>query len=123
MSVVWIAAFGMLSAGALLCLYRVALGPSLLDRVVGTETLLAIIAAGLGVYVALGRDVTVTPALVVVALLGFVGAVSVSRYVGGMLVHSADDGQDAGLPPAAEAAYEPPAGGAGQGRGSGGDGR
>lgn len=102
MSVVGVIAYGLLGAGALLCLVRVALGPSLLDRVVGTETLLAIVTAGLGVHLTLGRDPTVVPVLVVVALLGFTGAVSVSRYVGGMLVHSADDGTDVGLPVAAE---------------------
>jgi multicomponent Na+:H+ antiporter subunit F len=41
--------------------------------------------------------------LVVVALLAFVGSVSIARYVGGMLIRSATgDGSDVGLPPAAE---------------------
>jgi multicomponent Na+:H+ antiporter subunit F len=41
--------------------------------------------------------------LVVVALLAFVGSVSVARYVGGMLLRSATgDGRDLGLPVAAE---------------------
>jgi multicomponent Na+:H+ antiporter subunit F len=112
-TVVWVVAFGMLGTGAGLTLLRVARGPSLLDRVVGTETLLAIITAGLGVYAALARQTTVVPVLVVVALLGFVSAVSVARYIGGMLVHSEDDGQDVGLPRAAEDA-------AGGGPGAGG---
>ena len=102
MTVVAVIAYGMLAAGAALSLVRVALGPSLLDRVIGTDTLLAITAAGLGVYVALSRDGTAVPVLVVVALLGFVGSVAVARYIGGMLVHSEDDGQDLGLPRAAE---------------------
>jgi multicomponent Na+:H+ antiporter subunit F len=45
----------------------------------------------------------------VVALLGFLGAVSVARYVGGMLLQSSGDATDVGLPPAAElAAGGPP---------------
>ena len=41
--------------------------------------------------------------LVVVSLLAFVGSVSIARYVGGMLDPvGAGDGQDVGLPPAAE---------------------
>jgi multicomponent Na+:H+ antiporter subunit F len=95
-------AYVLLGGGALMALVRLALGPSLLDRVVATDTLLVIIAAGLAVYAALERDPTVVPVLVVVSLLAFVGSVSVARYVGGMLVRSADDGQDVGLPMAAE---------------------
>ncbi|MGY1709385.1 monovalent cation/H+ antiporter complex subunit F [Geodermatophilus sp. SYSU D00758] len=102
MSVVWVVAFGLLGAGALLCLVRVALGPSLLDRVVATETLLAVITAGLAAYAGLARDPTVAEVLLAVTLLGFTGAVGVSRYVGGMLVRSSDDGRDVGLPIAAE---------------------
>jgi multicomponent Na+:H+ antiporter subunit F len=96
--VVWVAAFAMLSGGAALALVRVWRGPSLLDRVVATETLLAIVAGGVAVYAALARDATVVPVLVVVALLGFLGAVAAARYVGGMLGHSSADGRDAGLP-------------------------
>ena len=95
---------GLLGAGALLALIRLARGPSLLDRVVATDTLLVIISASLAVHAALERDPTVVPVLVVVSLLAFVGSVSIARYIGGMLVHSTGDGQDVGLPPAAEAA-------------------
>jgi multicomponent Na+:H+ antiporter subunit F len=101
-TVVYWLAFGLLGSGALLALVRLARGPSLLDRVVATDTLLVIIAAGLAVYAALARDPTLVPVLVVVSLLAFVGSVSVARYIGGMLIRSAGDGQDVGLPEAAE---------------------
>nr|WP_221204003.1 monovalent cation/H+ antiporter complex subunit F [Modestobacter versicolor] len=94
----------MLGTGVLLALVRLALGPSLLDRVVATDALLVIVSAGLAVYAALTRNPTVVPVLVVVSLLGFVGSVSVARYIGGMLMESTGDGQDVGLPPAAEGA-------------------
>jgi multicomponent Na+:H+ antiporter subunit F len=95
--------YGLVGGGALLALVRLARGPSLLDRVVATDTLLVIISAGLAVYAALERDPTVVPVLVVVSLLAFVGSVSVARYVGGMLLRSrTGDGSDLGLPPAAE---------------------
>ena len=103
MTVVFVLAYGMLGGGALLALVRLARGPSLLDRVVATDILLVIISAGLAVYAALQRDPTVVPVLVVVALLAFVGSVSIARYVGGMLIRSAaGDGSDVGLPPAEE---------------------
>jgi multicomponent Na+:H+ antiporter subunit F len=96
--------FAMLGGGVLLALVRLARGPSLLDRVVATDALLVIISAGLAVYAALTRNPTVVPVLVVVSLLGFVGSVSVARYIGGMLLESAGDGRDVGLPRAAEEA-------------------
>lgn len=95
-------AYALLAGGALLTMVRVVRGPSLLDRVVGTETLLAIIAVSIAVHAALTRQVSFVPVLLVVALLGFLGAVAVARYVGGMLLHSSDDGSDVGLPLAAE---------------------
>ena len=101
MTVVAVLAFAMLGGGALLALVRLARGPSLLDRVVATDTLLVIIAAGIAVHAALYRDPTLVPVLVVVSLLAFVGSVSVARYIGGMLVRSSD-GTDPGLPVAAE---------------------
>ena len=103
MGVLSVLAYALLGGGALLALVRLALGPSLLDRVVAIDTLLVIISAGLAVYAALQRDPTVVPVLVVVALLAFVGSVAIARYVGGMLIRSGSgDGRSAELPPAAE---------------------
>ena len=83
MIVVAVIAHTLLGSGALLALLRLARGPSLLDRVVATDTLLVIIAASLAVHAALSRDATVVPVLVVVSLLAFVGSVSIARYVAG----------------------------------------
>ena len=102
MTIVDSALYALIGGGALLALVRLARGPSLLDRVVATDTLLVIISAGLAVHAAITRDPTVVPVLVVVALLAFVGSVSVARYIGGMLISSSGDGQDVGLPLADE---------------------
>ena len=104
MTVVFALAYGLLGSGALLALIRLARGPSLLDRVVATDTLLVIIAAGLAVHAALQQDPTLVPVLVVVSLLAFVGSVSVARYVGGMLVRSPGGGDTGGAPGATGAA-------------------
>ena len=107
MIVVSVVAHALLGGGALLALIRLARGPSLLDRVVATDTLLVIISASLAVHAALTRDPTVIPVLVVVSLLAFVGSVSIARYVGGMLLRSGSgDDQDGGLPEAAEVREE-----------------
>ena len=103
MIVVGYVLYALIGGGALLALVRLTLGPSLLDRVVATDTLLVIISASLAVHAALERDPTVVPVLVVVSLLAFVGSVSIARYVGGMLLQSGTgDGRDVGLPEAAE---------------------
>ena len=81
MTVVGVVVAVALGLAALLCLVRLALGPTLPDRVVAAETLLAVAVAGLGAHVALTQDTTVLPVLVVLSLLGFVGAVSVARYL------------------------------------------
>jgi multicomponent Na+:H+ antiporter subunit F len=103
MIVVAVIAHALLGSGALLALVRLARGPSLLDRVVATDTLLVITSASLAVHAALSRDPTVLPVLVVVSLLAFVGSVSIARYVGGMPLQSTTgDGSYVGLPRAAE---------------------
>ena len=106
MTVVLVLAYAFLGGGALLAVIRLARGPSLLDRVVASDVILVIVAAGLAVHAALRRDPTLVPVLVVVSLLAFVGSVSVARYIGGMLLRSSGDGQDVGLPEAAESGTE-----------------
>ncbi|MGY1684856.1 monovalent cation/H+ antiporter complex subunit F [Geodermatophilus sp. SYSU D00867] len=93
MSWVAVVAFGLVGAGALLALVRLARGPSLLDRVVAGDAMLVITAGGLGVHVALSRDASAVSVLVVVSLLGYIGAIAVVRYVGGMVLDrpSGDD--------------------------------
>jgi len=93
-TLVFVLAYVLLGSGALMALVRLALGPSLLDRVVATDTLLVIVAAGLAVYAALQRDPTVVPVLGGVSLLAFVGSISVARYVGGMLIRSSDESRE-----------------------------
>ena len=90
MTAVYAVLYSLIGVGALLTLVRLALGPSLLDRVVATDTLLVIVSAGLAVHAGLARDPTLVRVLVVVSLLAFVGSVSVARYIGGMLLRAQD---------------------------------
>ena len=99
MTVVAIVCFALLGVAAVLILTRLAIGPSLLDRVVATDALLVTIACGIAVYCAVYRDISLEPVLLVVALLAFVGSVSVARYIGGMLV-SAEAPSDGSRPDA-----------------------
>ncbi|MEU2092528.1 monovalent cation/H+ antiporter complex subunit F [Nocardia beijingensis] len=80
MTVVAVIAAVILTAAALLTTYRVVMGPSTLDRVVGIDSLMAIAACGLAVWAAYSADTTVVPAIVALALVGFLGSAAVSRF-------------------------------------------
>ena len=78
----------MLSVAAVLAATRIARGPSMPDRAVALDTLVAIFIAGLGTEAAYNRHASTLPVLVVLSLVGVVGSVSVARYATG---READD--------------------------------
>ena len=71
----------LLAASVIIAAYRIVRGPSILDRMIGTDVVLASIMCGLGGYMAMSDRTDLLPVLIVLAMLGFVGSVSVSRYV------------------------------------------
>ncbi|SCL31822.1 monovalent cation/H+ antiporter complex subunit F [Micromonospora inyonensis] len=73
----------LLSATALLALARIVRGPSLLDRLVATELLLATMIAAVGTEAAVNRHTRTLPVLVVLSLLGFLGSVALVRFAAG----------------------------------------
>ncbi|MEU1756684.1 monovalent cation/H+ antiporter complex subunit F [Micromonospora matsumotoense] len=70
----------LLAVAGALTLTRIVRGPSVLDRAVATDVLLAIVVAAVATEAAYSRDATALPILVVLAILGFVGSVSVARF-------------------------------------------
>jgi multicomponent Na+:H+ antiporter subunit F len=68
-----------LSAG--LCLVRLVVGPSVPDRIVALDALLYVVVSGIAVGAAATQDGSFLAVLVAVALLGFVGTVTVARFV------------------------------------------
>ncbi|MDO3700543.1 monovalent cation/H+ antiporter complex subunit F [Micromonospora sp. C28SCA-DRY-2] len=68
------------SITALCALVRLYRGPSLLDRVIAADMLLATMIGGVGAEAAVNRNATSLPVLVVLSLLGFVGSVSLVRF-------------------------------------------
>ena len=77
---VWIAAGTMLSAAALATMFRMLLGPTTLDRLVALDTLVAVTMCAIGTWAAFSLDTTVTYSLTALALITFVGSVSVARF-------------------------------------------
>lgn len=62
-------------------IYRIAAGPSLLDRVIAADVLLAIFGAALAAEMAINRHTDNLALLVVMSVIGFIGSVTVARFV------------------------------------------
>jgi multicomponent Na+:H+ antiporter subunit F len=83
MSVVLAGCVAVLGVAALLLVARISMGPTMLDRVVALDVLVAVVICGLALEAAINRHTTTLPILVVLSLLGFVGSVSVARFTKG----------------------------------------
>lgn len=66
------------AAGAII---RIARGPSLLDRVLASDVLLAILGAALCIDMAVNRHLNNLMLLVALSIVGFIGSVTVARFV------------------------------------------
>lgn len=66
------------AGGAIL---RIARGPSLLDRVLATDVLLAILGAALCIDMAVNRHLNNLMLVMAISIIGFVGSVTVARFV------------------------------------------
>ena len=80
MNTVWIIAAVMLTAAATIVMFRILVGPSTLDRIVAVDTLVAVAMCSIGTWAAFSLDTTVTYGLTALALISFVGSVSVARF-------------------------------------------
>lgn len=80
MTTVWILAAVMLIAATAVTLFRMLAGPSTLDRLVALDTFVAVTMCAIGTWAAFSLDTTVTYGLTALALISFVGSVSVARF-------------------------------------------
>ncbi|WP_449374359.1 monovalent cation/H+ antiporter complex subunit F [Arthrobacter psychrolactophilus] len=81
MGVVVIIVTVLLSLASAGTIYRIAKGPSLLDRVIAADVLLAIFGAALATEMAMNRHIDNLALLVVLTVIGFIGSVTVARFV------------------------------------------
>jgi multicomponent Na+:H+ antiporter subunit F len=70
-----------LSLAAAGAIVRIAVGPSLLDRVLAADVLLAILGAALCIDMAVNRHLNNLMLVVAVSVIGFIGSVTVARFV------------------------------------------
>ncbi|MEA5457219.1 monovalent cation/H+ antiporter complex subunit F [Sinomonas sp. JGH33] len=71
----------LLALGALGAVVRMIKGPALLDRVLAADVLLVVLASALIVDMAAHRNTDNLPLVVAITLIGFVGSVTVARFV------------------------------------------
>ena len=80
MTIIWIIAAVMLTTAAILTMFRLLAGPSTLDRLVALDALVAVTMCAIGTWAAFSLDTTATYGLTALALISFVGSVSVARF-------------------------------------------
>ena len=78
--VVMVVSAVLLTAAALTILTRIDRGPSMLDRIVALDVLIATIIGCLAMVSAWTGRTDLVPVLVVLALVGFVGSVTLARF-------------------------------------------
>jgi multicomponent Na+:H+ antiporter subunit F len=83
MSAVLAVCVALLGVAALLLVIRISRGPTMLDRVVALDVMVAVVICGLALEAAANRHSTTLPILGVLSLLGFVGSVSIARFTRG----------------------------------------
>lgn len=66
---------------AVLTIYRIVLGPSILDRAVASDVLLTEVMCVLGAEMAINQHTRSLPVLLIIAAVGVFGSISVARYV------------------------------------------
>ncbi|MGX5695696.1 monovalent cation/H+ antiporter complex subunit F [Agromyces soli] len=81
LTVAAIAAGVMFGIGALAAVYRIIRGPSILDRALATDVLLAIAMCALGAEMAINRHTDTLVVLLVLAMFAVVGSISIARFM------------------------------------------
>ncbi len=76
-------AAGVLTVAAVLVLVRMTLGPTMLDRALSFDVLVAVAICAVAVDAALRRTTENLPLLLVATLLGFVGSIAIARFTPG----------------------------------------
>ena len=69
------------AVAALLTLWRIIIGPSILDRAVASDVLLTEVMCILGAEMAINQHTRTLPVLLMIAAVGVFGSISIARFV------------------------------------------
>jgi multicomponent Na+:H+ antiporter subunit F len=89
-TVVYVVCFVVLLAAGLMALSRVERGPSMFDRILGVDVTTAVLIGTVALIAAATKRGDLVPVLVVLALVGFIGSVSIARFAA---AESAEEGR------------------------------
>ena len=73
--------YAVFAVAALLTVWRIIIGPSILDRAVASDVLLTEVMCVLGADMALNHHTRSLPVLLIIAAVGVFGSISIARFV------------------------------------------
>lgn len=73
--------YAVFAVAALLSLWRIVIGPSILDRAVAADVLLTLVMCVLGADMAINQHTRSLPVLLIIAAIGVFGSISIARFV------------------------------------------
>lgn len=76
-----IAIYVIFAISGLLTLWRIVIGPSILDRAVASDVLLTLVVCVLGAEMAINHHTRTLPVLLIIAAIGVFGSISIARFV------------------------------------------
>jgi Multisubunit Na+/H+ antiporter, MnhF subunit len=76
-----VAVYAIFALSALLTVWRIIKGPSILDRAVAADVLLTLVICALGAEMAINHHTRTLPLLLIVAAVGVFGSISIARFV------------------------------------------
>ncbi len=81
MNILLLVIFVVFAVAALLTVWRIVIGPSILDRAVASDVLLTELVCVLGAEMAINHHTRTLPVLLIVAAIGVFGSISIARFV------------------------------------------
>ncbi|MGQ2914130.1 monovalent cation/H+ antiporter complex subunit F [Microbacterium aurantiacum] len=76
-----IAIYAVFGIAALLILWRIIVGPSILDRAVASDVLLTLVLCVLGADMAINHHTRSLPVMLIIAAVGVFGSIAIARFV------------------------------------------
>ncbi|MDN3495040.1 monovalent cation/H+ antiporter complex subunit F [Planococcus sp. APC 4015] len=81
MTALLIAVYAVFGVAAVLTIWRIITGPSILDRAVASDVLLTLVLCVLGADMAINNHTRSLPAMLIIAAIGVFGSISIARFV------------------------------------------
>jgi multicomponent Na+:H+ antiporter subunit F len=81
MSILLIATYVVFAVAAILTVWRIVVGPSILDRAVASDVLLTEVLCVLAAEMAINQHTRTLPLLLIIAAVGVFGSISIARFV------------------------------------------